>query len=498
MRAVSGSHFDPAAYRRARFAPLPDAVDSTTLRRAAALGLALISLLCMFSAALRLTGEPSESATQDVHALQADALDPRRLPEALATADQDQAIRASINALMASNKGLGSSAVSISVNRDGYDLMNRNADSAMIPASSLKLVTAAAALELLGPQTRFETTAKSKTPDDSGTINGDLFIIGGGDPLLTTSQFAATLQPGTPTSSFDALADAIAQRRITRINGSIIGDDTRFDNQVSIPTWSPAYATSGQVGAISALNVNQGYVRFIGGRFPSPDPTKNSADLLKAALASRGIQVGGQSRAAKAPDGLEELGKVQSVTVQEAVSEMLTHSDNTTAEVLLKNIGFMTSQQGTTAAGAAAVTEFVKKISPHGNSFVAVDGSGLDRNDRASCDLLDDVLSHEKTRDAILQGLPRAGESGTLQDRMAGSAAIGKVQAKTGTLAEVSALTGWVKPENRQALRFCVMTNGALLEPSRRLEDAVAVALAQGLSGKSSEQFGTGIQRANR
>lgn len=483
-----------------RFAPWPERVDSPVLRKTLVAGIGLLGVMLMVFASMRLFSQPATGPAGQTAAggpqLATHVLNPQRFPEAMAAGASDQALRNRINGIIASKKmGSGPGSLSVAISRNGYDLMKHNSDQPLTPASTLKILTAGAAIDLLGADTRFATDVRAASPDTNGTLAGNLYLVGGGDPLLQTSEFTATLEPGAPSSSLDALADSVAASGIRRVAGDIVGDDSRFDNQTYLPSWPATYGISGQVGAISALNVNQGYVRFIGGRVPASDPTILSAELFRSKLAARGVAVEGGATKGQTPSNLKTVSSLDSVTVNEAAREMLTHSDNTIAEVLVKNIGVARQGNGTTGAGTKAIREWARGFSPTAATLETVDGSGLDRSDKASCDTIDDTLAKISTQPALREGMPKAGESGTLEDRMVGTAAVGRVQAKTGSLVEVSSLAGWANPPGQDLLRFCVITNGYLMAPARQVEDAIAVALATGVESPPVSLFDPGIAR---
>src|SRR5690606_32087318 len=103
------------------------------------------------------------------------------------------------------------------------------AGTALVPASNLKLLTGFAALELLGADTRFRTdVVGSAAPDGSGTVAGDLWLVGGGDPLLSTAPFRARVKYGSSMAytAMEAVADAVVAAGVRRVTGSVLGDES--------------------------------------------------------------------------------------------------------------------------------------------------------------------------------------------------------------------------------------------------------------------------------
>ncbi len=356
-------------------------------------------------------------------------------------------------------------------------------DALFIPASTLKLTTAAAALKRLGADGRLRTEARAASAPRAGVITGDLVLIGGGDPLLTTDA-AAALAPRQPVvrTRFEDLADAIAAAGVTRIDGGIVGDGSRFDDERTIPSWKASYVTMRQVGRIGALTVDDGF-SAVG---PAPDPAAFAAARLADLLKARGVAVAGPPRAGAAVAAQQTLiAKVDSPPVREIVGEMLRESDNTTAEMLLKELAHHASanEPGSWLRGTAEVKAALAEEGADVSSLRAVDGSGLDRSDRTSCAMLVHVLTRAGRSSAIWQGLAVAGETGTLAKRFVATSAAGRLHAKTGSLDGVSALAGFVEPasaagaDDAPEVRFAVISNDAPQDEAR-LTDRIGPALA--------------------
>ena len=316
-------------------------------------------------------------------------------------------------------------------------------------------------------------------------IDGDLYVIGGGDPLLqTTGDRPSQEDPNEPYNDFAKLADDIKAAGITAIDGNVVGDESHFDTQRYVPTWPGRYITAGETGPLSALMVNGGFtgltddpetptaVRQAG------DPPSLAAATLISLLRERGVTVSGGAAAAKAPAGVTPIATLDSLPLSEDIAEMLRRSDNTTAEMLNKELAVAVSGAGSTAAGAAAVHATLAKLGLPTKGEVTVDGSGLDVGNRVTCDLLTGALDHAGPDSVLAQGLPVAGQSGTLRNRLNGTPADGRVAAKTGTLDLVTALAGFAHSASGQVLTFAFVINGnAPTGPA--LLDQVAVALAQ-------------------
>jgi serine-type D-Ala-D-Ala carboxypeptidase/endopeptidase (penicillin-binding protein 4) len=388
-------------------------------------------------------------------------------------------------------------------------LYSANASELFVPASNLKLLTATAVLDRLGPSDRLVTQVRGQQAPERGVIYGNLYLVGGGDPLLRTASYAASLYPKQPLyTSLDQLALAVRQAGVTEVTGSVVGDDSRYDDQRTVATWKPIYTTEGDVGPLSALDVNDGFVPKPpppppGAKTPpttaapsstasefaydaAADPPGTAAAAFMQLLAQDGVRVEGGSTSGVAPAGAPLITSIASAPLGEEVDQMLTVSDDTAAELFTKELGYRESGSGTTAAGTADIRADLADDGLPVSQLVNVDGSGLDRGDRASCNLIVDTLRRDGTAGVIAAGLPIAGRTGTLVDRMLGTPAVGRVHAKTGTLDGVVALSGFVTPTVasapvdplRQPVLFSILLNGASSYADETLADNIAVALA--------------------
>src|SRR4029077_778416 len=137
------------------------------------------------------------------------------------------------------------------------------ADTPLIGASTQKLLVAAAALAVLGPDSTFQTRVVSSGAVNDGTVDR-VWLVGGGDPVLATGDYAAFLQSqpkskGDVTTSLETLADAVVAKGVRSIPGGVVGDDSRYDQQRYLPTWKDSYRTEGDIGPLGALTVNAGF-----------------------------------------------------------------------------------------------------------------------------------------------------------------------------------------------------------------------------------------------
>lgn len=450
----------------------------------------------------------------------------RRVPTWLAQTAAAQRLDLQLSSLTGGHLGSGPSAQGcLEVTQGDVELFGANAHGMFIPASNLKILTATAVLDRLGGDTKFVTSVRSALPALGGVVEGNLYLVGGGDPDLRTSTYGGgTSAPGGTFTSLDALATQVREAGVSEVTGSVVGDDSRYDAQRIVPSWKPIYTTEGDVGPLSALDVNDGFVpnstttttpgeaRASGPQAPRPtvapgtgsptteasnsaqlafaaaaNPAEQAAQVFLALLRKDGVRVDGGSRTGTTPGSSVLITSISSASLSGEVDEMLNFSDDTAAELFTKELGYQAAHSGTTAAGTAAVRADLASDGLPVTELVNVDGSGLDRGDRASCALLADALRRAGTGSVLARGLPVAAKSGTLIGRMVGTPAAGRVVAKTGSLDNVVSLSGFVLPSQGspvtpalgQPLVFALILNGLPDAQANALADEVAVALAR-------------------
>jgi D-alanyl-D-alanine carboxypeptidase/D-alanyl-D-alanine-endopeptidase (penicillin-binding protein 4) len=379
----------------------------------------------------------------------ADAADPTlrsRLAKALAVPHVDAARTAAV-------------AIDLRTSEVAY---SRNPELPLRPASNAKLPVAYAALTLLGTGFRFHTEVVGVGSLVGDVWHGDLFLQGFGDP---------TLEP----ADLDALAANVAAWGITRVDGAVIGDESWFDAVRTAPGWKPAFYIQ-ESPPLSALVVDRGWFR---GR-TTGSPALAAASLFRSALAARGVAVRKDARVGRLTTSGLPLAQDVSEPLAEIVRFMGRESDNYTAEVLLKQLGALYGEGGSTGAGARVVRAALAAGGIPLAGVRVADGSGLSSLDRltaaALIALLEAGLADPDIRDAFLGSLAVAGVAGTLEDRLESRPARGRVLAKTGTTNAASALSGFV----RDRWVFAILQNGAPVSTywTRRAQDRFVSVLA--------------------
>lgn len=364
----------------------------------------------------------------------------------------------------------------------GSVLFEAGGGSALEPASTIKILTAAAALNALGESTRFRTAVTASSKPVRGTIRGNLWLVGGGDPVLATNAWAANYTSGQPYTSLDELADRVAAAGVRIVEGSVVGDETRYDSLRYVESWPDRFAKSGEIGPLSALAVNDGFSTWGHPGVPFDNPPVDAAAVFQTLLETRGIRILEGPLRGKSSRTSVEVASVESPDVKDIVSAMLRDSDNGTAEMLIKEIGLRGSGAGSTSAGTAEVTKMLFEEGRPAGGLDLRDGSGLSPLNRVSCRLIASIL-----RDAVpslVTALPVAGRTGTLSERFVGTSAAGKLRAKTGSLDGVAALAGYADNRAGTTLTFAYLANGLpRTTTARSLQDLLGTVLASDTSG---------------
>ena len=438
-------------------------------------GLAATGLAIANAPAAELDGASGPRTT-----LATPVLSVRRVPVLLNREVADRNLRTRLDAALADPAyGSAAEASCLVVSHGERDIHQLRPDLALIPASNLKLLTATAALERLGPDHRFVTEFRAADPPTDGVIAGDLWLVGGGDPVVMSEEYAASF-PNQPQlhTKLSAFGDALAAAGVREVRGDLIGDDSRYDAVRFIPTWKSGYVSQGAVGPLGALLVNDGFTTFGGRRAVATDPAAHAAAQVGAAAERAGVQLG-VVRSGRPPGTTVVVARVESPPLSQILEALLRESDNTTAELLVKELGVAMRNQGTTAAGLDAMDEVLREAGIDPELFEATDGSGLDRSNRASCRALDQALTDDD-RDAVIgRGLAVAAQTGTLSRRFQGTPAAGRLRAKTGALDGVVSLSGWVPAVTGPPVDFSFIANGVPTEArGRQLQERIGVALA--------------------
>jgi D-alanyl-D-alanine carboxypeptidase/D-alanyl-D-alanine-endopeptidase (penicillin-binding protein 4) len=424
----------------------------------------------------------------------------------------------------------------------GRTLYSLNAARGFRPASTFKLVTTAATLDAFGSAARLRTTVETAARQDGhGRILGDVYLVGAGDPNLS-ARFSPGHPTAALEAMADQLVAAGVTRiegRMVGYDGAFSGDPRGHDwtwedlvwgygARVSALSWhdnvvdatlapgervgdpavidldptrppfelvsSVATAGRGTDADVRLAEDDEGRVALSGqlplggewkGELAVRDPALYAATAFARVLESRGIHVGGEvvSSRAALPEGRRVLAFHDSETIADIVRVVNKESQNLHAEMLLRLLGLRVAGEGSVEQGHQAILAFLERSGVPTDGWELSDGSGLARTDlltpRGLVALLVAMDRHTEAA-AFRDSLPIAGRDGTLEHRMRGTAAEGRVIAKTGTLNLANALAGYATTTRGDRLAFVAFVN----DNAGRAKEAVAAidAIAEALA----------------
>jgi serine-type D-Ala-D-Ala carboxypeptidase/endopeptidase (penicillin-binding protein 4) len=346
-----------------------------------------------------------------------------------------------------------------------------------ILASNTKLFTTAALLERYGATTKFTTHVwadGTRTGPNGRVLDGHLALVGAGDPTLADASFARKYD--LPLTRLGPLATAVKRSGIAVVRGGILADARVFDARRHVPQ---AGITGGPfLGSLSGLDYDSGFVH---GHL-AHDPPVVAAHAFERKLEKVGVTVRGATDVGALPDPVrqrEPLGGVSSPPVGSLIKATNTPSNDFFAEMLLKRLAAAGDHRGSTARGARLVERSAERI---GSDVETENGSGLSRSDRASPRDVVHLLAAMNARgDATVyrRSLAVPCASGTLAQRMCGTAAAGRCHAKTGTLSDVSALSGYCEARNHHLIAFSLLMNGVNIYAAHAHQDAITSLIAR-------------------
>ncbi|MEO7717898.1 MAG: D-alanyl-D-alanine carboxypeptidase/D-alanyl-D-alanine-endopeptidase [Capsulimonas sp.] len=394
---------------------------------------------------------------------------------------------------------------------DGELVYEHNADTRLMPASNRKLFSTASGLAILGKDYRFQTRVLSMAPADAqGAIKGDVILKGEGD---------STIMP----TDLDEMAEQLWAKGVRSIRGNIVGDGNAFPGQPYGAGWGWDYLSDDYAAQIWGLEVNRGVITVrvkagagdgdpvtvaldppvtkipivssatTGGKEPDclitrdwnssvilisghlpvgqttqidiavGDPVTLAAELFQAALVKRGIDVQGIAYSAVTPVAAETaLATHYSVPLDQYLKLTNKPSDNLLAESIIREIGRVKAGKGTYEAGYTEEQKWWLAEGIDTHLVQLADGSGVSRRDyvtaRAVVALLR-VMAKRSDFPVYYDSLPIAGVDGTLRKRMKGTSAEKNVHAKTGTVGEVSCLSGYLTAKDNTLYTFSILMN---------------------------------------
>lgn len=421
----------------------------------------------------------------------------------------------------------------------GDTLFAREADEMLLPASTMKLFTAALAFERFGPAHQFRTDILRDGPVGAdGSLQGNLYLRGAGDPALGARY--RRWNDGVP--PMQSIADLVYAAGVRRITGDIVGDASAFESRRVPEGWRSRYLQAGYAARVSALSMNENlanivvrntadgasvsfdeplielpihstvtvrpnsrsaYIRvwqdttedrfrvtgWIGAQSPErtyrvvvEQPERYAAAAFRAALKKRGIEVEGHAVASTTPANAERLTAWASPPLAQLAVTMNGESNNHFAELLFRNAALAVRGVGSADAANEALRSFLsERAGVRRDAIYAADGSGLSTLDRVTARSMAHLLAYAQAApwgEVFLNTLPIAGRTETLRTRMRRTPADNNLRGKTGTTDDVSALAGYVTTRDGELLAYAFLYNGRELWRAREAIDAMGATLA--------------------
>ncbi len=331
----------------------------------------------------------------------------------------------------------GSTAVLVQDLATGKTLVAHNTDRPLLPASIMKTVTIAGLLQEKGPDERFHTYVYADGPIKGNTIEGDLLIMGGGDPTL-----GANCDPES-TDIADEIIATLQHKGISTIKGDIRVDTSLYTGPACPPSWAAGDLNEAYGTGCHALN----FRRNATGSRAVKNPESVFLSYLSSRLRSAGISVAGSTRVGKEglkdTDGAIELLDHVSDKYAEVMRSCMMRSDNLFAENLLRTFGLARGKEGSTEAAAAEMLEYWKGAGIPTKGVTLIDGSGLSRSNRVTANFINGILTALGDNEEYASFMPLAGQEGTLQDFLKGTDLDAYVAMKTGSMKGIQCYAGY-------------------------------------------------------
>ena len=333
-------------------------------------------------------------------------------------------------------------------------LFKHNERQLMRPASTMKMITAVAALDRLGGSHLFTTKLAYSGKLNNRTLNGNLYCIGGFDPKFSNDDLNAFVQQ-------------IKDMGIDTIRGKLIADKSMKDSDPMGEGW--CWDDGDNNPQMSPLQINQ---------------KDDVIERFRRELITSGVYIEGFTENGRADKNAQVIC-TRTHTMDEILLRMMKNSDNLYAEAMFYQMGAATGAHPANAKSAAGVIKkLITKVGLNTEDYRIADGSGLSLYNYVTPEMELRFLKYAYERrdiyDHLRPSLPIAGEDGTLKNRMQKTAAAGNVYAKTGTVSGVSCLAGYCTAPNGHILCFSIMNNGlTTARKGRDFQDRICIAMCE-------------------
>ncbi|HEU4995128.1 MAG TPA: D-alanyl-D-alanine carboxypeptidase/D-alanyl-D-alanine-endopeptidase [Gemmatimonadaceae bacterium] len=458
--------------------------------------------------------------------------------------DDGEALRQAIDSMLAAPDTRQARWGVLIVDPEARDtLYSRDAGKLLVPASNMKILTSAVALDVLGPDFRFATPLIARGQIRAGVLDGDLVVAGRGDPSVSDNSLGDAMVP------LRAVADSLWARGLRRVRGRVLAGGNAFPDANAGTAWNWEDLDYSYGAKIDELLFNEGFAEIhvhgaervgepprartspaktfprlritattaargtgrdsvprldavkdsvtgevvLSGTIPVGDTTTVEVTFrdvseaylaaLREALVDRGITVADSVYAAPASPA-DTVFVLRSPPLARILPSFMKPSQNQIGEMLFRTVALQRTDTGSERAARRIVGEHLRAWGADPGGFQVMDGSGLSRQDLVSPETIIHVLDAMRRGphfQVYFDAMPVAGVDGTLRSRMRGTMAEGNVRGKTGTLNSVRSLSGYVSTAQGRVLLFSVLCNNYLVPTSyiTRVQDSVAVRLSR-------------------
>ncbi len=313
----------------------------------------------------------------------------------------------------------------------GNTIVAHNGSVPLVPASIMKAVTSASLLSKSRPDRRYITEVYSEGSVKDGVLDGNITIIGSGDPTIGTDR-----EP-FPSDFIQEIADALKEKGIRSVKGKILIDNSCFTGPSVPPSWSAGDLKTYYGTGVHGFN----FGRNASGNNSVADPSALFLSRLTSRLALAGIKVEGDE-VSKGRRNL--LLKHVSPPMEDIMRSCMMRSDNMYAECMLRTFSLLSGGNGDVAGASRMETEFWKKNKAPMEGVEIIDGSGLSRSNRVTARFMEHVLQRMNTSVEYASFFPLAGQEGTLKKFLAGTDLEAYVAMKTGSMKGIQCYAGYV------------------------------------------------------
>ena len=431
----------------------------------------------------------------------------RRVPELLTSPLATQQLQESLLELVS----VLPDSSCFAVTADSEELFEFQKQLPLNPGRTQKIITAYAALAQLGSDYQYETviSADRETDADGNLLSSDLYVIGSGDPVIRTDAFMELLPESYSfiRTSADEMADLTVGMNILFIQGAVVVNESRYDEERTIVGWDQNLKESAVIGSLSASlldsgfdGLKQNYSQQRGDSplplVPSANPATRFAANFDDLLEARGVII---LRGAKEINNVEQSSLVELITIKspsldQIAKQMLTNDDNVTAEMVLKEIGFSRTGQGSTGSGLVSLPEILSANNLPNTELLLIDGSGLSRDNQATCNLFQAILQDDKYGETVNEALPLVGVEGVVSNVLQGTPFESNLTAHTYFETGRAAMVGsYTTPEGLE-MHITYIANFDDIESAQNVHETFLNGLAPILSeftgGKALDEMG--------